>query len=259
MVPWYPQIIVPFHKGFLGFQTNGPQTNLPHESANFTERSLFLQPWAQPWDQWTTERAHLYPRTGPLWDRSLKWLVKCNVTWQCVIVAIHEVVRCFLCWFTIGILSWESLIYSINSWYRNFALSKKMQDWVLRGSGTHGPENGEASYGWGKISKLNIFQMGWFRPTGNHHHLWLRNCFARAGHPAGKVMKLALWNRLKQYRPQRKVTTAELREYFRMEVGWCGTMCFRYGHGMGWILMACIDWALVHVLWNCWDHAKSKV
>ena len=62
-----PQIIVPFHKGFLGFQTNGPQTNLPHESANFTERSLFLQPWAQPWDQWTTERAHLYPRTGTLW------------------------------------------------------------------------------------------------------------------------------------------------------------------------------------------------
>ena len=35
-----PQIIVPFHKGFPGFQTNGPQTNLPHESANFTLQSV---------------------------------------------------------------------------------------------------------------------------------------------------------------------------------------------------------------------------
>jgi len=50
------------------------------------------------------------------------------------------------------------------------------KDWVLRGSGTHGPENGE-------------------------------------------VMKLVLWNRLKQRRPQRgAVTDDELREYFRMEV-----------------------------------------
>lgn len=49
------------------------------------------------------------------------------------------------------------------------------KDWVLRGSGIHGPENGE-------------------------------------------VMKLALWNRLKQKRPQRHVTTAELQEYFRMEI-----------------------------------------
>lgn len=38
-----------------------------------------------------------------------------------------------------------------------------------------------------------------------------------------QVMKLALWNRLKQRRPQRHVTTAELQEYFRMEArpgGW---------------------------------------
>eukprot|EP00438_Fugacium_kawagutii_P025099 Skav213448 [mRNA] locus=scaffold837:354344:359291:- [translate_table: standard] len=49
------------------------------------------------------------------------------------------------------------------------------RDWILRGSGIHGPENGE-------------------------------------------VMKLALWNRLKQRRPQRQVTTAELQEYFRMEI-----------------------------------------
>lgn len=33
-----------------------------------------------------------------------------------------------------------------------------------------------------------------------------------------EVMKLALWNRLKQKRPQRaNVTTAELQEFFRME------------------------------------------
>ena len=50
------------------------------------------------------------------------------------------------------------------------------KDWVLRGSGIHGPENGE-------------------------------------------VMKLVLWNRLKQKRPQRQgVTTADLQEFYRMEV-----------------------------------------
>ncbi|CAE7291313.1 unnamed protein product [Symbiodinium natans] len=50
------------------------------------------------------------------------------------------------------------------------------KDWVLRGSGIHGPENGE-------------------------------------------VMKLALWNRLKQKRPQRQgVTTADLQEFYRMEI-----------------------------------------
>ncbi|CAJ1453260.1 unnamed protein product, partial [Effrenium voratum] len=50
------------------------------------------------------------------------------------------------------------------------------KDWVLRGSGIHGPENGE-------------------------------------------VMKLVLWNRLKQKRPQRQgVDVAELKEFFRLEV-----------------------------------------
>merc|ERR1712032_1379889 len=50
------------------------------------------------------------------------------------------------------------------------------KDWVLRGSGMHGPENGE-------------------------------------------VMKLALWNRLKQRRPQRTNTNIDdLREFYRMEV-----------------------------------------
>mmetsp|Transcript_4073 Transcript_4073/g.6431 ORF Transcript_4073/g.6431 Transcript_4073/m.6431 type:complete len:151 (-) Transcript_4073:111-563(-) len=51
------------------------------------------------------------------------------------------------------------------------------KDWVLRGSGIHGPENGQ-------------------------------------------VMKLVLWNRLKQRRPQRvgATNTAELQEFFRMEV-----------------------------------------
>ena len=49
-------------------------------------------------------------------------------------------------------------------------------------------------------------------------------CQTQTTDSAGKVMKLALWNRLKQYRPQRKVTTAELREYFRMEVGWSDSM-----------------------------------
>mmetsp|Transcript_52331 Transcript_52331/g.111453 ORF Transcript_52331/g.111453 Transcript_52331/m.111453 type:complete len:152 (-) Transcript_52331:123-578(-) len=50
------------------------------------------------------------------------------------------------------------------------------KDYVLRGSGLHGPENGE-------------------------------------------VMKLALWNRLKQRRPQRAETDlAVLKEFYRMEV-----------------------------------------
>merc|ERR1712061_840518 len=49
------------------------------------------------------------------------------------------------------------------------------KDWVLRGSGIHGPENGE-------------------------------------------VMKLVLYNRLKQKRPQRHADIAELREFYRMEV-----------------------------------------
>eukprot|EP00812_Abedinium_dasypus_P010827 NODE_4425_length_675_cov_291.269355.p1 GENE.NODE_4425_length_675_cov_291.269355~~NODE_4425_length_675_cov_291.269355.p1 ORF type:complete len:150 (+),score=44.19 NODE_4425_length_675_cov_291.269355:100-549(+) len=50
------------------------------------------------------------------------------------------------------------------------------KDWVLRGSGIHGPENGE-------------------------------------------VMKLVLWNRLKQRRPQRANTSAtDLKEFYRMEV-----------------------------------------
>ncbi len=57
-----------------------------------------------------------------------------------------------------------------------------------------------------------------------------------------KVMKLALWNRLKQYRPQRKVATADLREYYRMEVGWRDTMSFRYGRVWdGLDIDACID------------------
>mmetsp|Transcript_63238 Transcript_63238/g.185489 ORF Transcript_63238/g.185489 Transcript_63238/m.185489 type:complete len:152 (-) Transcript_63238:93-548(-) len=50
------------------------------------------------------------------------------------------------------------------------------KDYVLRGSGTHGPENGE-------------------------------------------VMKLVLWNRLKQRRPQRTdCAVGDLQEYYRMEV-----------------------------------------
>eukprot|EP00403_Amphidinium_massartii_P045968 CAMPEP_0178467936 /NCGR_PEP_ID=MMETSP0689_2-20121128/52665_1 /TAXON_ID=160604 /ORGANISM="Amphidinium massartii, Strain CS-259" /LENGTH=151 /DNA_ID=CAMNT_0020094985 /DNA_START=204 /DNA_END=659 /DNA_ORIENTATION=- len=49
------------------------------------------------------------------------------------------------------------------------------KDWVLRGSGLHGPENAD-------------------------------------------VMKLVLWNRLKQRRPQRICTTESLQEFFRMEV-----------------------------------------
>ncbi|CAK9006788.1 Uncharacterized protein SCF082_LOCUS9177 [Durusdinium trenchii] len=50
------------------------------------------------------------------------------------------------------------------------------KDWILRGSGIHGPENGE-------------------------------------------VMKLVLWNRLKQKRPQRpQVPVEDLQEFFRMEV-----------------------------------------
>merc|ERR1711982_306336 len=49
------------------------------------------------------------------------------------------------------------------------------KDYIMRGSGLHGPENGE-------------------------------------------VMKLVLWNRLKQRRPQRHCTIEDLREFYRMEV-----------------------------------------
>mmetsp|Transcript_126402 Transcript_126402/g.319209 ORF Transcript_126402/g.319209 Transcript_126402/m.319209 type:complete len:150 (+) Transcript_126402:64-513(+) len=61
------------------------------------------------------------------------------------------------------------------------------KDYVLRGSGVHGPENGE-------------------------------------------VMKLVLWNRLKQRRPQRTgCDVAELQEFYRMEVAivwWMFGLCF---------------------------------
>lgn len=61
------------------------------------------------------------------------------------------------------------------------------KDWVMRGTGIHGPENPE-------------------------------------------VMKLVLWNRLKQRRPQRTGADIEtLREFYRMEVAivwWMFGLCF---------------------------------
>mmetsp|Transcript_36715 Transcript_36715/g.84484 ORF Transcript_36715/g.84484 Transcript_36715/m.84484 type:complete len:152 (-) Transcript_36715:102-557(-) len=59
--------------------------------------------------------------------------------------------------------------------------SQLPKDWVLRGSGIHGPENAD-------------------------------------------VMKLALWNRLRQRRPQRVVEIADLQEHYRMEVTVCWWM-----------------------------------
>merc|ERR1711924_569229 len=56
------------------------------------------------------------------------------------------------------------------------------KNYILRGTGVHGPENGE-------------------------------------------VMKLALWNRLKQRRPQRSNTNIDdLREFYRMEIAICWWM-----------------------------------
>eukprot|EP00444_Apocalathium_aciculiferum_P035430 CAMPEP_0183484792 /NCGR_PEP_ID=MMETSP0370-20130417/179101_1 /TAXON_ID=268820 /ORGANISM="Peridinium aciculiferum, Strain PAER-2" /LENGTH=210 /DNA_ID=CAMNT_0025678085 /DNA_START=21 /DNA_END=654 /DNA_ORIENTATION=+ len=68
------------------------------------------------------------------------------------------------------------------------------KDYILRGTGVHGPENGE-------------------------------------------VMKLVLWNRLKQRRPQRTgCDLAELQEFYRMEVAivwWMFGLCF---------MMAPLNW-----------------
>merc|ERR1712187_930865 len=68
------------------------------------------------------------------------------------------------------------------------------KDWVLRGTGIHGPENGE-------------------------------------------VMKLALWNRLKQRRPQRSNTNIDdLREFYRMEIAivWWMFGCVFFAAPLNW-------------------------
>merc|ERR1712186_185974 len=68
------------------------------------------------------------------------------------------------------------------------------KNYILRGSGCHGPENGE-------------------------------------------VMKLALWNRLKQRRPQRSnCDIADLREFYRMEVAivWWMFGCVFFAAPLNW-------------------------